>query len=247
MITNHVSLKYVISKLYRDLNINEELPIDSIVEWCAEALAYIGAYGQYISKTGVLIVKNHKCPMPCDFYRLETISYNNKPLRWNGNTLPGNIMCETCRLPDCKDCETFYIQDNMFYTSIEESFDNPTPNSYNPISNTICMTYTAIATDEEGFPLVPDDVYFMKALTTYVTYMMDWQQWRKGGITDKVFQYSEKEWLFYVNSARGSANMPDLARLEQLKNVWQRLLPLNNEYNLQFRNLGRQERMYKNP
>lgn len=243
MIKNQVSLKYVISKLYRDLNINEELPISSVIEWSAEALEYIGAYGQYISKTTVLIVANHKVELPCDFYRLESISYNNKSLRWSGNTLPGNYMCDTCRLPDCKDCETFYIQDNMLYTSIEHTTDEPSITS----TNTLCITYTAIPTDEEGFPLVPDDVYYMKALTTYITYMLDWQQWRKGKIPDKVFQYSEKEWLFYVNSARGSANMPDLAKLENLKSTWQRLLPLNNEYNLLFRNLGKQERLYKNP
>lgn len=243
MITNTVSLKYVISKLYRDLNINEELPINSIIEWAAEALNYIGAYGQYISKTTALIVANHKVELPCDFYRLETISYNNISLRWADNQLPGNIMCETCKLPDCFDCETFYIQDNTLYTSIENTTDQPTTNS----SNTLCITYTSVPIDEEGFPLIPDDVYYMKAITTYITYMMDWQEWRKGRLTDKVFQYSEKEWLFYVNSARGSANMPSLAQLERLKNVWQRLVPLNDEYRNFFRNLGKQERVYKNP
>jgi len=90
--------------------------------------------------------------------------------------------------------------------------------------------------------MIPDDVYYIKACTAYVTKMFDYQEWRKGRLADKVYQDSVKEWLFYVGAAKGVANMPNLAQLENLKNVIVRLIPQQSQYNTMFRNINIQER-----
>jgi len=72
--------------------------------------------------------------------------------------------------------------------------------------------------------------------------MLDRIQFRKGLIPDKVYQESQKDWLFYVNSARGSAYMPDTAQMEKLKNVWVRLIPKQSEYENGFRGIANRER-----
>ena len=89
---------------------------------------------------------------------------------------------------------------------------------------------------------MPDDVYYDEALSCYVTYRLDYRDWRKGLIPDKVYQESEKNWLWYVGAAKGSANMPSLAQLENLKNVWVRIIPKQNEYNSFFSNNTNQEK-----
>ena len=72
--------------------------------------------------------------------------------------------------------------------------------------------------------------------------MLDKIQFRKGLIPEVVFRMSEKDWYFYVNSARGSAYMPDSAQMERLKNTWVRLIPKQNEYQNGFRSLEFRER-----
>lgn len=232
MITGYVSIKQVIAKLYRDLGINEEISEINIVEWIAEALNIIGAYGQYKEVSECLPLVNGKAKLPCEFYKLVNINYKGHPVYWATNTNANNYQCENCNIPVCvNNCKyTFYMNDSYLISNINtENEDN------------ICIVYLAMPKDEDGYPLIPDDVYYNKALVAYVTHMLDYQDWRKGKTTDKVFNKSEQDWLFYVNSARGAANMPNIAQLERLKNVWRRMLPLTNEYDRSFINLGNKE------
>lgn len=234
MISNFKSIKTLIAKLYRDLNINTELPEDSIVEWVAEALNIIGAFGQYNSISDCLELNAGKSKLPCNFYKLVDITYNNKPLYWSSNSVATNYGCSNCQIPICNDnkCEyTFYLNNSYIITNIE----NPTTG--------LCIVYLGMPVDDEGYPLIPDDPMYDKALAAYITYMLDYQDWRRGKIVDKVYQKSEFDWLFYVNSARGAANMPNTAMLEGLKNIMVRLMPRTSEYKKGFKNLGKQENL----
>lgn len=233
MISGYVSIKQVISKIYRDLGINEEIPEINIVEWIAEALNMIGAYSQYDEISDCLELTNGKAKLPCDFYRLVSINYKGYPVHWATNTNANNYQCDNCQIPVCStgQCEfTFYLNDSYLISNID------TDNTSN-----ICIVYLGMPKDDNGYPMIPDDVYYMKALSSYVISMIDYQEWRKGKVTDKVMQKSEKDWLFYVGAARGAANMPSLAQMERLKNIWRRMLPLTNEYDRSFINLGKKE------
>ncbi len=234
MIQGKVSINYIISKLYRDLGINSEIEEDSVSEWVSEALLFIGAFDQFETKIEELTIEGNKVKLPCGFYKLQEISYSNQPLYYAGKSLVNNYFCEDCKIstlpnisPNGYPFQTFYINDSYIVTSLEEG--------------TICVSYLSIPVDENGLPTIPDDVYYMKACTAYVTKMIDYRMWRKGSIPDKVFKHSENEWDFYCGGARGAANMPDTQKMENLKNILIRLIPKQNEYNLFFKNNSTQE------
>lgn len=234
MIYKYISAKSIIAKLYRDLNITTELNESHILEWLGEVLQKIGAFSQYEEINDILELTDGKAFLPSNFDRLVYITHNNKPLSWSTSSNLHNYDCPDCnKIPNCCTDNNFYISNNIIITDIKEK------------DSKICITYLGVPIDEEGYPLIPDDIYFIEACSKYVMYMLDYREWRKGNIPDKVVQKSEQDYLFYINSARGSANMPNLAQLERLKNVWVRLSPLNNEYSKNFRNLGNQERRYK--
>lgn len=237
MITGFISIKYILAKLYRDLGINSELNENDVVEWVAEALNMIGAYSQYTEISECITVKNGKAKLPCGFYKLVDLNYKNNPIYWATNTNAANYQCHTCRIPTCLNSQckyTFYINDSYIITNIKDEHDEEA---------NLCMVYLGIPTDEEGYPMIPDDVYYIKALTAYVTSMLDYQDWRKGKIADKVYQKSEQDWLFYVNSARGAANMPNVAQLEGLKNILVRLMPHHNDFRRGFKNFNQPENL----
>lgn len=237
MIEGHVSYKTILAKLYRDLDINSEINEISVIEWINEALLMIGAYSQFTEISECLTLKNGKAKLPCGFYKLVDINYQNKPVYWSSNQNRSNYQCHNCRIPtflDNKEDYTFYINDSYMITNINDD-SNKEAN--------ICIVYLGIPTDEDGYPLIPDDIYYSKALAAYVTSMLDYQEWRKGKIADKVYQKSEQDWLFYVNSARGAANMPNKAQLEALKNVMLRLASIPNEYSRNFKNFDKPEKL----
>lgn len=238
MITGYVNIKSVIAKLYRDLGINTEINEAHVIEWVAEVLSKIGSYYQYTEVKKCIELDNGKALLPCDFYRIKDIVYKGNPIAWASNSVVTDYTCEGCSIPQCCTEYEFYINNSFIITNIKTS-------TVGEESPKICMVYLAVPTDEDGYPLVPDDVYFMEACAKYVTYMLDYREWRKGNIPDKVLNKSETDYLFYVNSARGAANMPGVAQLENLKNIWTRLIPKQDEYNKSFINNGKPERRYR--
>ncbi len=229
MIVNFKSSKALIAGLYRDLGNNTEINESDFLEWIGEGLSMIGSYAQNKEVATVLTVANHTVALPCDFIYPKDITYNGRPLSWSTKSAANNYKCEDCNsIPTCCTEYNFYISDGCLNTSLE--------------SGDLCIVYQAIPVDEEGFPLVPDNIYFDKALKAYVTYMLDKIQFRRGLIPEVVFRMSEKDWYFYVNSARGSAYMPDSSQMERLKNTWVRLIPKQSEYANGFRSLESREK-----
>lgn len=237
MITNFTSIKTVFSKIYRDLGVNYEIDEVSMIEWIGEAMDKIGAYAQYEEKSSCLTLVDGKVKLPIGFNKLIDISYKGFPMYWSSNKAASNYQCENCTI-GCADSNvlgqhTFYINDCYIVTNISES-NNSDPS--------ICIVYSSVRLDDEGFPLIPDDEHYKEALASYVIHKVDYQEWRKGKVTDKVYQASEANWLFYCKAANGVANMPTTAQLENLKNVLRRIMPLTNDYNKHFKNITRQEK-----
>lgn len=235
MITGFVSVNTILAKLYRDLELNSEINESSVYEWCAEALSLIGAFAQYDKISHCLELTGGKAKLPCNFYKLVDINYNHKPMYWSDNSNATNYGCSNCQIPRCVNgkCDyTFYLNDSYLITNIDDNTNQG-----------VCIVYLGIPVDDNNIPMIPDDVMYSKALTAYVTYMIDRQDWRKGKVPDKVKDESEKEWLFYVSAARGAANMPNTAQLEGLKSTLLRLMPLSNEYSKNFKNFNKNEKL----
>lgn len=236
MITEFVSFKTIFASLYRNLGTNIELNEQDCIEWGAEALGMIGAYGQYEEISDCITITNGKVKLPCGFDKLVDVSYNNIPLNWATNTNAKNYQCDNCSIPVCSgSCDyTFYINNSYLITNIENHDD---------LEANLCIVYLGIPVDNEGYPLIPSDIYYNKAITSYIIMMLDFQDFRKGKISDKLYEESKFNWGFYVNSARGAANMPNKAQLENFKNIMQRLASRPNMYKAGFKNLSKPENL----
>jgi hypothetical protein len=71
--------------------------------------------------------------------------------------------------------------------------------------------------------------------------MLDRREWRKGRLHENIYRDSEREWHRLCGQARGQANMPNLDKVEAIKNMWVRLRPKDNNYNSFFNTLGNKE------
>jgi len=236
MITGYTNFKTILARLYSELGILTEIPEHYVVEWVADALAMIGSYSQYEEMNLVLLLdEDGKVKLPTNFYKLIDIRYNGHMLQWSSNSFVKDFGCDECLIPTkCITCDSFsfYINNSFIISDIKTT----------PPDNELCISYLGVPVDDEGYPLVPDDIYFQKACVAYVTHRLDYRDFRNGNISKAVFDKSESDWLFYVNSARGSANMPNAAQLENLKNIMVRLIPMQDSYNNAFKNINRPER-----
>ena len=178
MIYKFTSIKEIIEGVYRDTAIHEELDIWDVIEWGGEALELIGAGLAYEELVAEVCVKEHRGALPCNLHILDSISYNGDPLKQCTGTFgaisttPTNTTTNSIdgkqvdkdNFPQMGTSQNmggncYYVNDNFIITSFE--------------SGCILLAFRGIKIDDEGFPMVPDNVSYKKALKAYITMMID--------------------------------------------------------------------------
>lgn len=107
----------------------------------------------------------------------------------------------------------------------------------------IAIAYYRQKLDEEtGYPMIPDDVSVINAITYYITWKYMSRLWYMGreGYTDKM-QESERQWIWYCRQAGNKALM--LHGVDEFQNFTEsrnQLLPTKNRYYGFFGKLGRE-------
>jgi hypothetical protein len=105
----------------------------------------------------------------------------------------------------------------------------------------IGLRYQAIPVDENGYPLVPDNVSFMDAMVWKCAYHLSLRghQFKNQQLND--FETCKAYWNAYCLQARAEANFPDPDMVERMARIFNTLSPNYHEYYEDFVNLGKPE------
>ena len=184
---------------------------------------------EYSSTTSVLNEINSRIVVLENIYFKN--SNNMQPLQYGASNFHRSMHCDDC-VNENVHYEDTYIVDNDY---IKTSFE----------SGKICLSYMAFPTDEDCFPLVPDDISYSEALFWYIykKILLSKPDFKNNGI-DYVF--AEQQWKYYCTQARNAANYPDIDRYESYMNQWVRMIPNINRHDLAFEQLNTREDLYRN-
>ena len=154
-----------------------------------------------------------------------------QPLQYGASNFHKSMHCEGC-VNENSSYEDTYIIDNDY---IKTSF----------VSGKICLSYMAFPTDEDCYPLVPDDISFKEAMFWYVykKILLSNPTFKNNGID---YGTAEQQWQKYCTQARNAANYPDIDRMESFMNQWVRLVPDLNRHDTAFENLNTREDLNRN-
>lgn len=221
-----VSVKSIIAKVYRDLQLKEEEPFMDFIEWCAEALDFIHVYPQYNIKQICFEVTAYKTELPYDFIGLDQIEYegvnlratNNSfgpikdnavigryytPYSYNQSKLENAVFVDPYSTSYFREGYSFKIENGWLKTSFKEGDIN--------------LSYISQPMDEEGYPLIPDNVSFKEALYWFIVYKYLYPKALRGEISASFYDDAYNKWQWYCNQAGAEAMMPDLNTLENIK------------------------------
>ena len=148
------------------------------------------------------------------------------PLKYGAGTFHKSMHCDEC-VNEFAQGEDSYIVDSDY---IKTSF----------ASGKVCLSYMAFPTDEDCYPMVPDDISFKEAMFWYI-----YKQLLLGGFDkpeNKIgYEYADQKWRFYCTQARNSATFPDIDKYESFMDQWVRLVPDLNRHATFFENLNERE------
>tara|TARA_Y100001963_G_C6778183_1_gene448442 strand:+ start:115 stop:999 length:885 start_codon:yes stop_codon:yes gene_type:complete len=153
-----------------------------------------------------------------------------QPLQYGASTFHKSMHCTGCVNENAHYEETYIIDCDYIKTSFK--------------SGKICLSYTAFPTDEDCYPLVPDDISYQEAMFWYIykKILLGNPTFKNNGID---YTFAETQWKYYCTQARNAANFPDIDRMESFMNQWVRLIPNVTRHDFAFENLNTKEDLYR--
>ena len=149
-----------------------------------------------------------------------------QPLQYGASTFHKGSHCDQCVNEITIYKETYVINCGSIQTSFETGY--------------VCISYTAFPTDEECYPMVPDDISFREAMFWYI-YKKLLLQGEQLGNSRIQYEYADAAWQKYCTQARNAANYPDIDRYESFMDQWVRLKPNLNRHFTFFESLNDRE------
>lgn len=124
---------------------------------------------------------------------------------------------------------TFVVQGNYVHTSM-------------PIG-VILMAYRAIAADTDGYPVLPDNSDFTRALMAYVKLQHFTILFDLGKIHGNVFSQAQVDYAWAVGACETEFKRLDLSKAESFFNSYRNLIIRDHEFSQSFKNNGRKENL----
>lgn len=221
----YINIRKVLDSLLRH-PLMQDLTLESAVDYTVDFLRIVGVPSMFMEKIKVVKVEKYRAVLPCDYYQMIQVRKLGGPaFRYSSDSFHMSE-CKNCSNRDSIDL-TYKIQGNIIYTSIENGM--------------IELSYEAIATDSEGYPLLPDNSSFTRALELYIKKQWFTILFDLGKINTAVLQNVQQEYAWAVGDCQTEFNRLSIDKAESFYNSWRTLLLRDIEHRTGFRNNGTKE------
>lgn len=227
MSERYINIRIILDRIMRH-PLLQSLSLETVVDYTVDFMRIVGVPRMFGDKTELIEIIEHRGKLPCDWY--ETIQVKDtkscKCLRYASDTF--HLSKNAPKPAD----STFTIQGDLLYTSIK--------------SSVLEMSYRAILVDEEGYPMVPENSVFYRALEAYIkkqhfTILFDLSK-----ITSQSFQQAQQDYAWAVGACETEFNKLDLSKAENLFNSFRTLIIRDSEFSRGFTNNGAKEMLKVN-
>ena len=271
MYSNFISINSVIDRVYRNPLCND-MPYESAVSWAIDTIKRIGSPSFLCGKIMRLNIENNRCPRPNDivFMRqarrvknvttgdtigifdsgdigivdMETDNYTPISLSLSGHSIPGENYEPMYEATDT--FHEFYNRSDMADIAPENTYKFNGNYVYTSFaSGIIDIAYDAIMLDQDGIPMIPDDVAVLSAIENNIKreYFGILQDLGKDVV--RAYARANDEYVWYIGQAQSHAAFMSIDKREAVSNTFKRLILNDNQHGQFFRHSGHPERIKK--
>lgn len=202
----------------------QDLTLETAVDYCIDFMRLVGVPDMFTEKVAVLEINNYRAALPEDFYQVNQIrTTEGNYFRYAGDTFHTHKCFDSTVSADL----TYKIQGGVIITSIEKGC--------------IEISYQAIAVDEEGYPMIPDNSSFTRAVQAYIKKEWFTILFDQTKISQQAFQQAQQDYAWAVGDCRSEFNRLTIDKAESLFNSWRTLIIRDTEHRRGFKNNGSKE------
>ena len=202
----------------------QDLTLETAVDYCIDFMRLVGVPDMFTEKVAVLDINNYRAALPEDFYQVNQVrTTEGNYFRYAGDTFHTHKCFDNTANVDL----TYKIQGGVIITSIEKGC--------------IEISYQAIAVDEEGYPMIPDNSSFTRAVQAYIKKEWFTILFDQTKISQQAFQQAQQDYAWAVGDCRSEFNRLTIDKAESLFNSWRTLIIRDTEHRRGFKNNGSKE------
>lgn len=199
---NYISIRQILDNLLAD-DLMRGLSLERAVNYAVEFIRVVGMPPIFETKVETIPIKDYRGELPCDFYEVIQVRAP-KGFAYLSSTSTFSDWAK-------QNVATYEIKGNIIFTSTKD--------------DDIEVAYRAIKVDNEGFPLIPDNGTFARALELYIQKRYFTILFNSSKLPLNVLQNTQQEYAFYVGQAQSDLIRPNIDQMESIKNMWTSLIP----------------------
>lgn len=220
----------------------QDITFETVIDYAVEFIKIVGMPREFVDKTAVINIHQYRGQLPCDFYEMiqvRLLSHDKCNPHYNARdvylsptfrytTDSFHMSPRKSKFPEL----TYKLQGDCIFTApLEEG--------------KIEIAYRAMPVDEDGYPLIPENSSFTRALEAYIKKQWFTIQFDMGKITQQAMQKADQDYAWAVGQAQTNLVMPSIDQMEAISNMWNTLIPRYNDHKRGFITEGTQEH-YRN-
>ena len=222
------SIKVIFDKIMRH-PLLQDLSIETIVDYSIDFMRIVGVPSMFEEKVEKAEVINYRASLPCDYYQMIQI----RALDPNYNILgafrySSDSFHMSTTKPEYADY-SYKVQGNIIYLSV--------PNGL------IEIAYQAIPIDSDGYPLIPDNSSFTRALEAYIKKQHFTILFDLGKIGNGPLAQVQQDYAWAVGDCQSEFNRLTIDKAESFYNSWRTLIIRSSEHRTGFLHNGTQEKL----
>ena len=211
MAEQYLSIKKILDSRLRH-PLMQDLSLETAVDYTIDFMRIVGMPRMFTEKVVRITIDKYRALLPCDYY--QTIQVR----------IPGGhalvYSTDSFHMSNKGNSSTYKIQGNIIYTSIE--------------SGELELAYLAISTDADGYPLLPDNSSFTRALELYIKKQWFTILFDLGKITSAVLQNTQQEYAWAVGDCQSEFNRMSIDQMEAFSNSWRTMILRDHQHSSGF-------------
>lgn len=224
----YISLKQILDNLL-DHPMLREVSFERAVNHTINFMRILGCPKMFEEKTAIIEIEDYRGVLPCDFNEIIQVRTHNT---CNNNYKVFRYSTDNFHMSENKQDSfdlTYKIQGNVIFTSMKEG--------------TIEIAYNAFVVDSEGYPLIPDNSAFIRALELYIKKQCFTVLFDLGQINQAVYHNVCQEYAWAVGQAQSDLIRPTIDQMQAITNSLNTLIWRTTEHNNGFVNNGSAEKI----
>lgn len=219
---NFISIRVIMDDLLSH-PLLADLSFERVLNYTYHFMRIVGIPDMFNEKVGRVSIEDYRGALPCDMYRLIQVKDVETGMCYRAST---DSFFHSDDKPEMLDL-SYKVQGGVIYTSNKKG--------------EVEIAYMAMQMDDEGYPMIPDNSSFIRALESYIKRERFKVLMETGKLNANVFEYADREYKFDVAQAGTSLLMPTYDEMQSFTNMWNTLIPRVTDHSHGFKDLGTRE------